>query len=344
MNSTNDCILGVLSGTKYARKYEGIESYLVSIERSGFKGRKVMIVWNIHPIAQRLLLKYGFEIIDVPNQTEAFFIARIHVVIDYLKDHYQEFRYIFWLDIKDLILQSDPSIWMEKHIGTNDIVAANECVTIEQEETNQLWAKDVLGMSRYLEIKDEEVINGGTWAGKAEPIMNVFQQVYQIVKDYKGSYPPCQVAINYVLRQPPFKKSLYIPRWSESFAACLHPMWSWSARTKCKPVLRDKPPILDLKTGLLYPGQAHNPKNKRIILNRWNTTIVDGDFDPVNSCELLESKTDVKPFAIVHGFDRDWHIRELVEANYVIEEPKNNTVSIFTPTHNSEFLPEVYKS
>ena len=140
MNSTHDCILGVLAGPTYVLKYPGIEAYLVSIEKSGFSGRKIMLVWNIHPITRKYLLQYGFEVIDVPNPIpqESFFHTRIRIVADYLPKHYQEFRYIFWLDIKDLILQSNPSVWMEENIGSYKLVGSTECVTIEQEETNQI--------------------------------------------------------------------------------------------------------------------------------------------------------------------------------------------------------------
>jgi len=345
MNSTQDCILGVLSGTKYVLKYEGIEAYLVSIKKSGFKGRKVMIVWNIHPIARKLLQEYGFELIDVKSKShnESFFHARIRVAQEYLGNHYKEFRYIFWLDIKDVVLQSDPSIWMEENIGNYKLVGSTECVTIEQEETNQLWARDVLGKDRYEEIKNEEVINGGTFAGEAKLIAELFHQTYLITKEYSGPHPPCQPAINYVFRQHPFSDHLYIPRWSKSFATCLHPVWSWSAREKLRFYLRDKPPVLNMETGILYPGTISDPKNDMIAFNRYSLEIISAEAGPMIGCECVKS-TNTKPFAIVHGYDRDWQIRELMESKYTMEYKVNNKVSIFTPTHNSEFLPEIYKS
>jgi len=345
MNSTHDCILGVLAGPTYVLKYPGIEAYLVSIEKSGFSGRKIMLVWNIHPITRKYLLQYGFEVIDVPNPIpqESFFHTRIRIVADYLPKHYQEFRYIFWLDIKDLILQSNPSVWMEENIGSYKLVGSTECVTIEQEETNQLWARTILGNSKYEEIKNEEVINGGTWAGESEMMMNVFQQVYAITKEYDGSFPPCQPSINYVLRQEPFKSSLYIPRWDKSFAACLHPFWSWSARAKCRPFVRDNPPVLNYDTGILYPSNGHNPKNNMIAFNRYNKTIIPGTNGPLFGCECV-TNSNLKPFAIVHGYDRDWQIREVMESKYEMDKSNKNLVSIFTPTHNPSYLLEVYKS
>ena len=127
-----------------------------------------MLVWDIHPHTRELLVRADFELVDLPTPSEPFFKARMRVCDEYLQERNKEFRYIFWLDIKDLVIQSDPSVWMESNIGSAKIIASTECVTIEQEETNQLWARTILGEEKYQEIKDCEVINGGTWAGESE--------------------------------------------------------------------------------------------------------------------------------------------------------------------------------
>lgn len=325
VNKTQDLILGVLSGTQYTLAYPGVEAYIESIKRSGFSGRKVMLSWNLNPVAKFHLEENGFEVISLsPWPPDEFFHARMRLAWEYLKDHHEEFRYVFWLDIKDLVLQSDPSIWMEENIGEYKIVGSTECVTIEQEETNQMWAKTILGEDKYQEIKNEEVINGGTWAGESEIMTEVFHQVYQGTKDYIGPYPPCQIWINYVLRQKPFVDELYIPRWSEGFAACLHPCWSpW--RTVCWPNMRDKHPVLDLSTCTLYPGTEFNVNNPMIGFNNFNDYTSPWlpsksmefvtPISPLGGIECVTEPT-TKPFSIVHGYDRDWNMRELFEYKY----------------------------
>ena len=318
MDATQDLILGVLGGPWCGFKYPGVEAYLVSIERSGFAGRKVMLVWGIRPDVRHKLIEYGFELVELPQPADPFFHARMRVAWEYLKDHYQEFRYIFWLDIKDLILQSDPSIWMEQNIGDYSIVASNECVTIEQEETNQLWSRVIVGEAEYQSIKDEEVINGGTWAGKSEAITEVFHQVHLRCYTYGGPYPPCQAQLNYVLRQEPFKGELYIPRWSQGFAACLHPCWSpW--RMPCWPNMRDPHPVLDLETCTLHAGTVPNPKNPMVVFNpRWGNTRniqMETTSYPLYGIECTP-KPEGKAFSIVHGYDRDWDAKSLFEFRY----------------------------
>lgn len=328
MDSTQDVILGVL-GTQWERsRPQGVSTYLESIERSGFKGRKVMLVWDIHPDTRLLLLKYGFELIDLPAQSEPFFIARMHVCSDYLREHYKEFRYIFWLDVKDLILQSDPSLWMESRADSKKIIASNECVSISQEETNKMWALDILGAEKYEEIKDCEVINGGTWAGESEAMTEVFHEVYEGCRTYTGGHPPCQIWINYVLHTM-CKDTVSIPRWSEGFAACLHPCWSpW--RVPCWPNMKDPHPVLDLKTCRLYAGTEPDPKNPMIVFNPlWGNNPrcqlaerelqIEPESHPLSGIECVKAP-EGKLFSIVHGYDRDWDMKSMFEFKYRLGE------------------------
>lgn len=324
MDSTNDLILGVLGSMWERSRPQGVPAYLESIKRSGFKGRKVMLVWEIHPETRRLLLQHGFELVDLPNQPEAFFIARMHVCADYLKEHFKEFRYIFWLDVKDLVLQSDPSVWMEQRTDNRKIIASTESVNISQEETNKLWALDILGAQKYEEIKNCEVINGGTWAGESEAMYEVFHQVYLGCKTYTGGHPPCQIWINYVLHTM-FKGITYIPRWSEGFAACLHPMWSpW--RMPCWSNLKDPHPVLDLEKCVLHAGTTPDQRNPMIVFNpTWGDNVmcqistrplkIEPTSLSLSGVECVENPAG-KPFAIVHGYDRDWDMKYMFEFKY----------------------------
>jgi hypothetical protein len=308
-------------------KYPGIEAYLVSIKRSGFSGRKVMLCWGIQAITRQKLIEYGFELIDIPQPTEPFFIARMRVCWEYLRDHHAEFRFVFWLDVKDLVLQSDPSLWLEQSIVDSDIIASTECVTIEQEETNQLWARSILGEDKYQEIKDCEVINGGAWAGRAEAMKEVFRQVSEGCSTYTGGYPPCQIWINYVMHVT-MKAQVRIPRWSEGFAACLHPCWSpW--RVPCWPNMRDLHPTLKLDTCVLHAGSKDDQIVKRLKFN--NESNYNLPWEISKSIEFIECASSPlegvgcslepkgKPFVIVHGYDRDWGAKDFFEFKYRFE-------------------------
>jgi len=318
MNKDSDLILGVMGGTWVGvYGYPGIEAYVESIRRSGFTGRKVMLCWGIRTEVRQKLIEYGFEIVDLPQPQDPFFHARMRVCDQYLQEHHQEFRYIFWLDIKDLILQNDPSVWMENNLGSHSLVVATEPIPIICEETNWLWARCILGEARAAEIKNDLVLNGGVFAGKSEAMVEVFHQTHLLCYPYGGPYPPCQISMNYVMHTM-FKDNLYIPPWSEGFAACLHPCWSpW--RTPCWAHMHDPHPVLDLETCTLHAGTTYNPSNRMVVFNpNWgmNRRIkISAPSNPLEGLECVDAPQG-KPFSIVHGYDRDWDVKELFEFRY----------------------------
>jgi len=317
MNSTQDVILGVL-GTHWERtRAGGVNTYLESIRRSGFLGRKVMIVFDIHPDTRKDLLRYGFELQEVPTPAEPFFVARVRLVWEYLRDHYKEFRFVHWLDVKDLVLQNDPSIWLEKNIGKSSIVASSEPVPIHTEETNWMWAKTILGESKASEIAHCLVINGGTFSGTAEALKEIFYQTHLLCKDYTGGYPPCQISMNYVMHTM-LKNELYIPYWSEGYAVCGHPIWSpW--RMPCWRNMRDPHPVLEVNTCVVHAGTEPNNKNPMILFDdNWgvNTRLqIVEDSHPLRGIECVENPKG-KVFSIFHGYDRNWLLKSMFEFKY----------------------------
>lgn len=318
MDSKSDLILGVL-GTHWERtRKPGVEVYLESINRSGFPGRKVVLSWDLHPETRVALFRYGFEVIDLPVPAETFFHARVRVAYEYLRDHYKEFRWVHWLDLKDLILQSDPSVWIDSNAGNHSIIGSTESVSIRHEETNWLWANSILGADKANEIADCEVFNGGSFSSKAEVLHEVFKQVHPLCQAYTGGHPPCQISMAYVVNTM-FKGELYTPRLNEGYVCCLHPFWSpW--RVPCRPFLRDIPPVFNVNTAVLYPGTVPNPRNRSILFNdRWGNErmfeMTPTGMGSVLGIECVDAPQN-KPFCIVHGYDRDWDLKGFFEFKY----------------------------
>jgi len=317
VDKKNDVILGVL-GTQWERtRAGGVNAYLESINRSGYAGRKVLICWDIHPQTRVDLLRYGFELVDIPSPPEPFFVARMRVVYEYLRDHHTEFRWVHWFDVKDLILQSDPSDWIDQNAGNYSIIASSEPVPICTEETNWLWARSILGDAKASEIAHGLVINGGTFSGKSEGMLELFHQTHLICKDYTGGFPPCQIALNYTMHTA-LKEDVYIPLWSEGYAVCGHPIWSpW--RTPCWPHMRDPHPVLDLEQCIIHAGTAPNSENRMIRFNdNWGRDAsikIEKPSHPLWGIECPD-KPEGKAFSIFHGYDRSWTLKRMFEFKY----------------------------
>jgi hypothetical protein len=317
MDATQDIILGVL-GTQWERtRVGGVNTYLESIKRSGYTGRKVMLVWDIHPTTRTDLLRYGFELVDLPSPPEPFFIARIRVVYEYLRDHHKEFRWIHWFDVKDFVLQSDPSVWIDQNAGNYSIIASSEPVPICTEETNWLWARSILGEPKAHEIANCLVINGGTFSGKAEAMLELFHQTHLLCKDYTGGFPPCQISLNYIMHTM-LKEDLNIPLWSEGYAVCGHPIWSpW--RVQCWPHMRDPHPVLDIEQCIIHAGTTPSASNRMVRFNdNWGTDTLVKLEHPSHPLWGIEcpDKPEGKVFSIFHGYDRSWTLKRMFEFKY----------------------------
>lgn len=252
MDATNDLILGVFANYSF----EWLEAYMVSIVRCGFRGRKVLMVWNIEADVRAKLIQYGFELIDVPPANMSvefcrnFFEYRDKLAYEFLRDRWQEFRFVFWMDIRDLIFQTDPSAWMEKHIAQYKIVVASECILIKSEPCNDNWVKSIFDTATYQRLREFEVLNAGTFAGTADAMRDVFERVYKIAKGTTQIAE--QAALNFVLREPEFVGMTLIPRMDEGFAVVGYGFgnqleWVW---TDHKPDIRD---------GILYPTGQTTP-------------------------------------------------------------------------------------
>lgn len=252
MDAKNDLLLGVFANYSF----EWLEAYMVSSVRCGFRGRKILLVWNLTTGVRQKLIEYGFELIDVPPANLSvefchnFFEYRDKLAYEFLRDRWQEFRYVFWMDIRDLVFQTDPSSWMEKHLSGYEIVVASECIRIKDETCNDNWVKAIFDADTYKRLREFEVLNGGTFAGTAEAMRDVFGRVYEIARGTTQIAE--QAALNFVLREPEFRNITTVPRMEEGFAVVGYGFgnqleWVW---TDNQPELRD---------GILYPKGKSEP-------------------------------------------------------------------------------------
>lgn len=275
MDSTNDLLLGVFANYSF----EWLEAYMVSSVRCGFKGRKILLVWNVAADVRQKLKEYGFELIDVPPANMSvefchnFFEYRDKLAYEFLRDHWREFRFVFWMDIRDLVFQANPSVWLEKNLAGKKIVVASECILIKSEACNDNWLKNVFDSETYLRVRELEVLNGGTFAGTSEAMLKVFEEIYKIAQGTKEIAE--QAALNVILRRPEFKNDVLVPRMSEGFAVV-----GYGFGNQLSHVWTDTQP--EIRDGILYP------------------------------------KGKTEPFSIVHQYDRHIEWKQSISALYKV--------------------------
>ena len=255
MDATNDLLLGVFAN----QGFEWIEAYMVSSKRCGFRGRKILLVWNLAKEVREKLIEYGFELVEAPEISSPgdwhtmhknFYEYRDRITYQFIKDRGHEFRYIFWMDIRDLIFQSDPSIWLDQNMGDKKVVVATESYLIKNESCNDNWCKAIFSPSDYSRIRECEALNGGTFAGTPEAMMEIFKRTCEIAA--KTTQIAEQAALNLILREPDFEGITLVPRMESGFGLIGYCFGSLDQKFWLDP----KP---DLRKGILYPKGSDTP-------------------------------------------------------------------------------------
>lgn len=197
--------------------WEQIRCYANSLVRTGFAGTKLMLAKNITPDARIHLIDLGFQVVDFFIKRETRFVQcdRFEPAVKFLRNRH--FRYVIWTDVRDLVFQTNPSMWLEKNLKPHRIVAATEYILVKNEPYNDRWMRDSVPTDVHKWLREQEICCGGTLVGEHEVMCDVLAEVYRLTS--LSSKANDQSVLNYVLRVSPFKEVTRIPKREEGFTA-----------------------------------------------------------------------------------------------------------------------------
>lgn len=206
MDAKNDVIIGTAKGYGWA----SVKNYAISLASSGFKGRKVLLVCDLTQVARETLTTLGFELVDYRSTAGNTVYERFRVLRDWCETQ-KDIRFIIHCDVRDVVIQSDPSPFMESQ--TTKMWGASEFILYRDEFCNPEWIVKLYGEKTLETLKDEEVICAGTIAGEFETFKKMIARIYESCTDRFGDD---QAALNVLLRSE-FKDVMSIPKHEEGF-------------------------------------------------------------------------------------------------------------------------------
>lgn len=202
--------------TKYG--VEQIKPFVESIERSGFSGEKLMLVYDVTQDTLDYLNDKGWILVQSEPQQ--------HIILQRFRDMYQilhqyETDVIIWVDVKDIIFQKDPTEWLNKWMR-RDILAFSESLKFGDEE----WARLNAGTSFPMEwewLQNEQIYCAGTIVGKRDAIRDLFIDIYRwSLTTSNPEQLADQAAYNILIHLNQFKDKVQFVKQQEGFAAQLH--------------------------------------------------------------------------------------------------------------------------
>lgn len=228
--------------TKY--NVEDIKPYVESIKQSGFKGEKLMLVYDISQEVINYLDSNGWLIAQGELQE--------HIILQRFKDMYallQTYQtdVIIWTDVKDVIFQKDPTEWLNTWMR-RDILAFSECVRLKDDPWACVNSGTTFPMEWEFGMKDQISYCAGTIVGKMEAIRDLFIDIYRWSKTTANPQQLSdQAAYNVLLRLHHYKNSVELVEQEKGFVTQLGTVW----------VNKDKFPITE-PTPTYKDGKFYN--------------------------------------------------------------------------------------
>ena len=177
-----DCIVGCATNYDWSK----LKYWVNSINASGFEGDKVLILMNCDKDTAQKITDAGFAIIafnqdangNLTYQSQLMVhVERFIHIYKLLKDN--QYRYVITTDVKDVIFQKNPSVWLENNLtDKEDLIFSSESIKYKDEP----WGRDNLtqcyGQGIYEDFKNNTIFNVGVLAGRGYAMRDLVLQLF----------------------------------------------------------------------------------------------------------------------------------------------------------------------
>lgn len=275
-----DLIIGAFKNYNF----EQVKPWIRSINECGFKGDKVLIAIDTSEETNNKITKEGFTVVSAKSNSGAMFhMERFIHIYDYLKKH-NDYRYVISTDVRDVIFQRDPMEYLNDSVTVDtgyELLAVSECIKVKDEHWNRDNILKCFGQYFYDEIKDSEILNVGTLAGKSHVVADLCGMLYQMSLN-RADWVADQAAYNVLMNWFPYLSITRVTGLNDGFCCNLHVTNKPVERDHFAPFITEKHPIFE--DGLVKTGYGK------------------------------------QPYYIVHQYDRDPILKKFYEDKYGVEE------------------------
>jgi hypothetical protein len=243
-----DLIVGCATNYDWSK----LKYWVNSINASGFEGDKVLILMNCDKDTVKKISDSGFSIIAFNQDTDGnltyessmmVHVERFFHIYQLLKDNL--YRYVITTDVKDVVFQQNPSVWLENNFtDSDDLIFSSESMKYKDEPWGNQNLLETFGPQIYEDFKNHTIFNVGVLAGRGyamrDLMMNIFAScMHRPIKICDQS------TFNFLISQHPYLKTSKYTKSEDGWACQLGTTADPSKIEQFRPFLLEPSPKLE---------------------------------------------------------------------------------------------------
>ena len=206
--------------TKYTAKE--LYNYVESINRCGFSGDKIMVVYDVTDETIDYLKDNGWELFKA-NSEGHIHMHRLITMYWVLRGIKRKYRHMITTDVRDVVFQHNPSDWLQKNLK-KDILVSTENVLYKHEAWGEKNIKEGYNELLWDRYKDNHSCNVGVLAGKYDSMMDLLLLNYMVSQSGDTNHFTDQSSFNFIVHNSIAKDAVQITGIDESWALQLGTM------------------------------------------------------------------------------------------------------------------------
>jgi hypothetical protein len=273
-NKDSDLVIGFITNYK---EYNKIKPWVESLIDSGFTGTKMLVTYNIDEEIIKIVQDKDFFVIPLSNQ-EKFNIVNVRFlhIWQFLKNVAEKPRYVISTDVADVVFQSNPSDWLEQHIGNKKLCASAESLRYKDESWGINNMTKSFGPLAANYMSEMPIYNAGVTAGTYEEYIDLCYNVYLLCNGapqyIEGGGGPDQAALNLLLSLKPYKDITLYTNHDDGWACQCGTTVDPNKINGFRPNLLSPEPVW--KDGVMYNSKG----DKYAILHQYNRVPMINDY------------------------------------------------------------------
>jgi hypothetical protein len=257
----------LIIGASYNYSYEQIKYWINSINKSGFDGHKVLILFDGTTELVEKVQEQGFVVNNIPmDKNMAVHVLRFLSIYDFIHQNEDLYENVITTDVRDVVFQYDPIEWLNNNFSdTEKLVVSSECLRYKDEPWGNNNLLETYGPFIHERFKDNIIFNVGILAGKASYIKDLCLSI--VLNSINRPIKICDQAVfNVTIQNEIYKQNTFYAKLNDAWAANLGTLADQSKMHYFRPNLLEFEPVF-------VNDEVRTSNNKKIcVVHQYDRT------------------------------------------------------------------------